>query len=64
MPHTEVCMHMRVHNRRMQVELVACSYGYMAQLYTLDGQIFSLPITTGEAGIYEDQTGHYAYVAE
>lgn len=67
MPHSEVCMHMRVAGRLMAVELlhrvavegdVARTF-YMAQLYGLDGTPFSAPITTGEAGLLHDDRGFY-----
>jgi hypothetical protein len=48
LPHSEVCMHMRVAGARM---FVALTEGDMAQLYTLEGVKFSSPITRGEAGV-------------
>lgn len=51
MPHSEVCMHMRVAGKRM---FVAPIDNDMAQLYTLAGEPFSFPITRGEAGIRYD----------
>ncbi len=48
MPWSEVCLHMGIADRPMLAELT--DSGHMVQLYTLDGRIFSAPITLGEAG--------------
>jgi hypothetical protein len=48
LPHSEVCMHMRVAGTTMWVEPLPNG---MAQLYDLNGRKFSGPITRGEAGI-------------
>lgn len=70
LPYSEVCMHMRVAGRRMGVKWDG---KLMAQLYKLESfgispatnhEIknwvpFSAPVTTGEAGIFEDADGHY-----
>lgn len=61
-PYSEVCMHMRVAGRRMGAELQPS--GWSVQLFTLDGQPYSAPITTGEAGFYHDQGKIYTYLAE
>jgi hypothetical protein len=61
LPYSEVCMHMRVAGEVLEVELVGSAYP-MAQLYK-DGQRYSAPITTGEAGIYRDYDGRY-YISE
>jgi len=61
LPYSEVCMHMRVAGRRMHVRLTDGAHP-MAQLLSEDGSNFSLAITTGEAGIYRDADGFYAYV--
>lgn len=59
MPASEVCMHMRVYGKPMQAELLESG---MVQLFDLDGREFSMPITTGEAGVYGYQkVGYYAY---
>ncbi|MBD0670042.1 hypothetical protein [Streptomyces sp. CBMA156] len=47
LPHSEVCMHMRVADQVMEVEILAEA----VQLYK-DGQKFSGPILLGEAGVY------------
>jgi hypothetical protein len=61
LPHSEVCMHMRVAGRVMDVELTDGEHT-MAQLLNPDGSAFSLPITTGEAGIYgSPRDGYYCY---
>ncbi|MFE3205752.1 hypothetical protein [Embleya sp. NPDC059237] len=54
LPWSEVCLHMRVADREMDVEVLADG---MAQLRTLDGALFSAPITWGEAGVYRDRDG-------
>jgi hypothetical protein len=48
LPHSEVCMHMRVAGEAMWVAPVGA---YMAQLYDDGGRKFSIPITRGEAGL-------------
>jgi hypothetical protein len=48
LPHSEVCMHMRVAGKPMWVEPLPNG---MAQLYDESGSPFSFPITRGEAGI-------------
>lgn len=62
MPHSEVCMHMQVAGKVMHAEIQP--RGYSAQLFRLDGQMFSAPITTGEAGFYRDGDRFYYYAAE
>jgi len=47
LPYSEVCMHMRVAGKRMDVEVLPDG----AQLLNADGSKFSFPITHGEAGI-------------
>lgn len=61
MPWSEVCMHLRVADTVMEVEVRERG----AQLYK-DGRPFSAPITWGEAGIYAAHgTGKpYTYNAE
>jgi hypothetical protein len=61
LPYSEVCMHMRVAGRVMDVQLTDGEYP-MAQLMNEDGSEFSLPVTTGEAGIYGTlRDGFYCY---
>jgi hypothetical protein len=65
-PHSEVCMHMRVAGTVMDVEVLGRTFGDVtyvsAQLYRLDGRPFSAPIGLGEAGIYGTLAdGMYAY---
>lgn len=62
MPWSEVCMHMQVAGKVMQAEIQPS--GYSAQLYTLDGRVFSAPVTTGEAGFYREDERFYYYAAE
>lgn len=60
MPYSEVCMHMRIADKKMICEFAKTIYP-MIQLYSLDGKPFSSPVTTGEAGVYEDAKGFYTY---
>ena len=57
MPASEVCLHMRVTDRWMAV--VVLEGGRMAQLYDQAGQMFSGPITVGEAGIFRREDGTF-----
>jgi hypothetical protein len=57
MPWSEVCIHMRVAGQVLEVEIIGEQYP-MVQLYR-DGREFSAPVTTGEAGVYEDSDGFY-----
>lgn len=68
MPHSEVCLHMRVADRYLDFEVIDGGSGYpMVQLYALPergeqrfSRLFSMPITLGEAGIYRNgETGPY-----
>ena len=51
MPYSEVCMHMRVAGTMMWAQPVE---RHMAQLWTISGRKFSMPITRGEAGLRYD----------
>jgi hypothetical protein len=57
LPHSEVCMHMRVAGTRMLAEVREGG----VQLLNPDGSPFSFPILHGEAGVYRDSRGLYAY---
>ena len=59
LPHSEVCMHMRVAGKRMNVQVLSHR---SAQLLNDDGTPFSFPILAVEAGIYQDKDGLYTYV--
>jgi len=62
MPYSEVCMHMRVAGHAMFIKVVAGPLGITsAQLYDLQGNIFSAPITMGEAGFYFDEAKRRFY---
>lgn len=50
-PFSEVCMHMKIAGYLMWT--VPLEHG-MAQLYTVAGDKFSMPITRGEAGLGYD----------
>jgi hypothetical protein len=56
MPHSEVCMHMRVAGREVLFTLL---HDGSVQLIRNDGSHFSFPITNGEADVYEDDDGYY-----
>lgn len=58
-PHSEVCMHMQVAGKVMQVELLPGRNA--AQLYRLDGVAYSSPILPSEAGIREDDGIYYCH---
>jgi len=61
LPYSEVCMHMRVAGRVMDVRMTDGRYP-MAQLLNHDGSEFSAPILTAEAGIFGDvERGFYCY---
>ena len=57
MPWSEVCMSMRVAGRPMVAQLLP---GGMVQLFDDRGP-FSFPITSFEAGIYQDADGYCYY---
>ena len=60
LPYSEVCMHMRVAGKPMNVQIVVEGTSAVAQLLNDDGSRFSSPILLGEAGIYTDGAGkHY-----
>lgn len=59
MPHSEVCMHMRVAGKRLKFFLKEGEYPSV-QLFNGDHP-FSSPILTGEAGLYRDEGGFYYY---
>lgn len=62
LPHSEVCMHMRVADQYRWIRLLPGEYP-MVQIYNADFSRFSAPITTGEAGVYTDRLyGYYTYV--
>jgi len=48
LPHSEVCMHLRLAGETRWVAPVESS---MAQIYSEDGSPYSTPITLGEAGL-------------
>lgn len=57
MPHSEVCMHMRVAGTPMTFTLLKSEDGYFsAQLFREDSSLFSFPISPGEAGLYREET--------
>ena len=61
MPFSEVCVHMRIAGTVMMAELLPTEYSATAQIYTLEGNTFSFPVTYSEAGFYKDQNGYYYY---
>lgn len=69
MPASEVCLHMRVYDQYFDFEIVGDEYP-MVQLFVTDDetprftQMFSMPITLGEAGIYREGERLYFYPHE
>jgi hypothetical protein len=64
LPYSEVCLHMKIAGAVHDVELLRGGSGLgMAQVLDHDGRPYSFPITQGEAGIYMDRRGFYAYAA-
>jgi len=60
MPYSEVCMHLRVAGQVMNFLYSGCS----VQLLDENGKAFSIPIGTGEAGIFTPPTGPAYYYPE
>lgn len=56
MPFSEVCMHMGIAGKQMHCIM---QDNGMVQLFDLEGDKFSFPITSGEAGFYQDANGFY-----
>ena len=62
LPYSEVCLHMKIAGAVYNVELLCYPGGLgMAQVLAEDGRPFGAPVTPGEAGIYIDSGGFYAY---
>jgi len=59
LPYSEVCMHMRVAGKPMNIQIVEEGGSPAAQLLNDDGSRFSSPILLGEAGIFTDGHGHH-----
>lgn len=68
MPHSEVCMHMRIADKPMY--FIFNIVGYMnngidgiamVQLLDENNNFFSSPILASEAGVYKDDMGFYYY---
>lgn len=57
---SEAAMSMRIAGQVLDVQLVPAQYGACAQVYK-NGFQYSFPITTGEAGFYQDDGGYYYY---
>jgi hypothetical protein len=55
LPHSEVCMHMKVAGKLAKVELIATQYAPVAQIKRQDGTNFSFPVSYGEGGFYYDE---------
>lgn len=60
LPYSEVCMHMRVAGKVMNVQMTEGQYP-MAQVLKPSGFEFSAPILPCEAGIYGSIEGYYCY---
>ncbi len=56
MPFSEVCCHMKIQAQLMRIVLLPSG---MVQLYRMDRTLFSSPITSGEAGVYQNHHGEY-----
>ena len=61
LPFSEVAMHMRIAGKPMHCIMLDRG---MVQLFDLQGDRFSFPITAGEAGFFTDENGFYFYEAE
>ena len=59
MPHSEVCMYLRVAGTRMRFVFLGRNEG--VQLLDENDRQFSFPILPGEAGIYERNGTFYYY---
>jgi len=59
MPYSEVCMHMRIAGHCMGWKIVGQN---AVQLFDKLGNVWSAPITLGEAGFYQDSRGIYRYM--
>ena len=57
-PHSEACMSMGLSGRRLRAYVLSNG---AVQLYDENNEPISFPITTSEAGIFEDDKGFYAY---
>lgn len=62
MPHSEVCMHMRVAGKRMKFRFLP--NGRSVQLLNPDGTEFSAPISYADAGIFRNPDGTFYYYPE
>lgn len=58
LPHSEVCIHMRVTDKYMDFVVVS---DRAVQLYNDDGTPFSSPILTSEAGLFSESEGCFYY---
>jgi len=63
LPWSEVCMHMQVAGKEMLISVVG-EYYAMAQIHEDNGQVFSAPVTLGEAGVYSEGERLYVYGEE
>ena len=62
LPHSEVCVHMRVAGKKMGIEVVSPR---AVQLYELPAwKPFSFPVLTGEAGVFSEANGDLYYYGE
>jgi len=66
LPYSEVCMHMRIAGAAHEVELIREDRSGLAMAQILDGSRRPLggAVAPGEAGIYCDNSGFYAYAVE
>lgn len=59
MPHSEVCMYMQIAGQTFDFYLKKGEYSGVQLLK--DGREYSGSITTGEAGVFQDEDGFYYY---
>lgn len=58
MPYSEVCMHLQVAGTKRTVRVLEGA----VQILNADGSKFSLPVTSGEAGLHSDAGGYYTHI--
>lgn len=63
-PYSEVCMHMQVAGKVMEVRFQKSERGYASAQLLRDGQEYSAAITPGEAGFYYEDGQYYCYTVE
>lgn len=67
--HSEVMMHFGLAGKPIEISIEPSRFmngnidpsGRMVGQVWVNGKEFSFPVTTGEAGFYQDETGFYTY---